>query len=560
MAITTLRYLQDDDDPLNDLLGGGGEPNASSAPAPSYDQTPPEPDHSLDESLLQGAPPEAPPPAAPQQARQPVSEQAPPRASFGMQKDPELDAAYRQAQLDALKHGGFDDNKYGVGEALRDNGAALIASILDIGFNKGRGLGGIVGATANEVGRQEAQRANERKDARDFALKARNNNSTALQQARLQYLMDSLAERANAHGQTQQRFDAHRGDVNNLGSEHNQTAIALAGLRAGAAKAGSLNAAHSLVDQTAGDRATIVGSEQDARAAATHDWAPVVNQDAANKAGAERRATIQTDLDYAPQTTAVAANKAEAVGAAGVAGERAGQAANRPVPPGFEKADEATFDNVNADASARQKMLGDTMAARQLSDASQSLAAMRQKYGPQMLPSQASGQYQALHLAVVGAANRAIADAGTLNAGERQLIEQYVPGATPNWKDLVGWLQGSDLNGEQLEGFAAGLQQILNSRVASYGLRKSTGAPQPTAASGAPAAPPQSAAMPGYSTDYSDPRTSLGAPQAVPPKPSAEGRKMRTIMNVKTGKTSPTMMTDAELAPVISAGIYRLVP
>jgi len=182
-----------------------------------------------------------------------------------------------------------------------------------------------------------------------------------------------------------------------------------------------------------------------------------------------------------------------------------------------------------------------------------------------MLPSQASGQYQALHLAVVGAANRAIADAGTLNEGERQLIEQYVPGATPNWKDLVGWLQGSDLNGQQLEGFAAGLQQILNSRVASYGLRKSTGAPPPSAAQALPqSAPPEpGVGMPGYSTDYSDPRTSLGAPQAGPPKVAAAigagSRPVRQIVNTKTGKVSPTMMTDAELAPAIESGRWRLV-
>jgi hypothetical protein len=198
MATSTLRYLQDDQDPLNQLLAGGGDPPVPEAPPepqqqPARDDVPANPysgGGELEQSLLNAPPPSNPEPM-PVKMRDSYAEQgAPAPQARGGSKDTELDAAYRSAQMDALQHAKFDDKGYGVGEGLRDNGAALIASILDIGFNKGRGLGNIVGATAQEVGRQADGREKERKAAQDFALRAR---TAGLQRGDADYRQGLLA-------------------------------------------------------------------------------------------------------------------------------------------------------------------------------------------------------------------------------------------------------------------------------------------------------------------------------------------------------------------------------
>lgn len=567
MALTTLRYLQDDDDPLNQLLAGGGEPAVPDAPPqPAQQDAPPEqsPDQSLEQSLLdQNQPPPA--AAAPERV---YSEPDPVKmrdtyaqpSAAGASKDPELDAAFRQAQLDGLQHGGFDDGKYGVGEAVRDNGAALLASILDIGFNKGRGLGGIVGATANEVGKQEAARAGQRKDARDFALKAREKGDGALQQQRMDYLLASLAEREKAHGDVNDRFGKTQA-ARLPDSAIYQADVAKTGLKAGAGATGRLNAEHALVDQTAGDRSQIAGAESaattGARIGTEHENAPITQQDAANLAAAQTAARTETELGYAPQTNAAAAQRAGGEASARVEGERAAQSANRPTPPGFQVANQAVFDNANQDPGVRSKMLQDTMSMRQLQGAADRIAALREQNGPQWTPNANSGEYQALHLAVIGAANRAIADAGTLNAGERQTIESLVPGAKPDWKDLGGWLAGQDFNAQQLEGFAKGLNQVIASRVASYGLAPGEAAPPPAAAAPQMGQPPANR-MPGYGHDLSTEH--LGARQALPQKPAGANYSpppaagVHHIRNPRTGEVVKTMMDPEQLKPALAAG------
>lgn len=538
MAYSTLRYLQDNqDDPLNDLLRGGGEPSAQ---GPQYDQTPPVPGDQNDQpppnpyrqgdsgalnaSLLAEKSPAARAPTAAAivvekpQGPSPVSEALPKAqatpvkpandvsALLDSHRDPELDAAYRSAQMDALQHSGFEPPKYGVGEALRDNAAPLIASILDIGFNHGRGLGGIVTASANEVAKQETARGQQAKEARDFALAMRQKNNDALGQARLQYQLDSLAQRTAANQGINDRFQQNVQRQDDPNSQHNQTALNMARQRS----------------------AAITDARQDTE----HDNAPRTREDAAALAAAQRNAVIGADLANAPGTRDAAAQQAAAVeqakipaltqaaGATAEAGElgrRAGRSEGIPVPPGFVETNADLRRATLQDAEQTTKMNADTQAARQLSQAADQLAGLRAKLGPQFLPSEGSGEYNALRLAVIGAANRAIADAGTLNGGERQLMQQLVPDVTPNYKDLLGWLSGADLNAQQLEGFAKGLQTILNSRVAGYGLGIAPqGEPQ---APGAPV-PAQSAAMPGYGTDYSDPRTSLGAPARAPRNPA----------------------------------------
>lgn len=85
----------------------------------------------------------------------------------------DLDADWQQAERKALSHANYDPNEYGLGEFARDTGAGAIASILDIGFNKGRGLGGIAQGVSDVAQNSEAMRQKRAAQQGDFSLKAR---------------------------------------------------------------------------------------------------------------------------------------------------------------------------------------------------------------------------------------------------------------------------------------------------------------------------------------------------------------------------------------------------
>jgi hypothetical protein len=114
-----------------------------------------------------------------------------------------------------------------------------------------------------------------------------------------------------------------------------------------------------------------------------------------------------------------------------------------------------------------------------------------------------------------------IGQAGTVNAGERQLMESMIPGIKPNWGDLFGWLKDSNLNAQQLEGFAKGLQTVLNARASSYGLGLGDAPQQPSAANAMPQVPGNT--MPGYSHDLST--DNLGTTRGRVPRVPRAGAK-----------------------------------
>jgi hypothetical protein len=185
------------------------------------------------------------------------------------QQDPELAAKQRQVQLQALDEAGTDSSKYGLGEFARDNGAALLASILDIGFNKGRGLGGIVSATAGEVGKQEAARQQKRKEARDFALRSRGKQTDPFEQALKAQMLGIHAGNLEARNQqlsnTQQRYDTTRGDKSNPDSAVNTTAVEVGGRKAETNAERRILKQAELSDVAASDKANIAGAQAGAR-------------------------------------------------------------------------------------------------------------------------------------------------------------------------------------------------------------------------------------------------------------------------------------------------------
>ena len=301
MARTLLRFQDDEEtDPLSALLDGNGSLQ------PSQQAVPPDPEPPVSQ-------PEETPPADTQQdlpTNQPPSlhdprehliatmlddrsgAQAPAAGSIsvpGAKSDPELESARRNAELSALHNANFDRGGYGLGEFARDNGAALLASILDVGFNKGRGLGAIVGATANEVGKQEAARQARAKDAGEFATRIRGQKDDALQRERLDYLNRSLGVKVQGQQGTQGRAEHNWGQKEDVNSPQYQAAIAAAKLKAEAGVQGREGAKHDLVDQMAGDAAAISGARTTA------------NTESKNETPADITAAEQARLDLQAQ-------------------------------------------------------------------------------------------------------------------------------------------------------------------------------------------------------------------------------------------------------------------
>lgn len=185
--------------------------------------------------------------------------------------DPELDAKWRQTQMQALDEANKDQSGYGFGEFARDNGAALIASLLDVGFNKGRGLPAIVGVTANEVGKQEASRRATRQQARDFALRARPKPVDPVEQW---YKQASIADRSKGRelqAGREQGITDRFGQKLSPDSDLNTTNVEIAGRKAATTTERRLEKEHELNPIEAGDKGAIAAAQSEATTNAATD-------------------------------------------------------------------------------------------------------------------------------------------------------------------------------------------------------------------------------------------------------------------------------------------------
>lgn len=363
MARTLLSFQPDNqDERLRQLLDGGSAPLGDTQ-EPQEQTADQEPDQNADSVAVQQAADPGPPPAddtqptaaapapAPTPSTTPSPTPAAPPPSREDQilqmlmderqqnaRDPQLDARWKQAELGALDRADAlqsANSKYGLGEFARDNGAALLASVLDIGFNRGRGLGGIVGATAQGVSQQEAARQAQIQQARDYALKIHQERGQHQPDPVSQMLalgrLDVAQRNAGTAGQRVQGTEAWRAQQSDPESAYRRTQVTQAGRTRTAATQAGLDVAHENNPRTAADRAAITAAQTGAQLGTQHEYAPITNQDAANRAGAESAARIQQDLNYAPQTTAAAAQKANAVAEAQIAPELQKQQAMNPI-------------------------------------------------------------------------------------------------------------------------------------------------------------------------------------------------------------------------------------
>lgn len=112
-----------------------------------------------------------------QRAPQPPAAGLPMQGSLSSllpQRDSQMDSRWRTAENNALDSSGYmGDQKYGLGEAVRDFAPMAIGGGLDILLNKGRGLGALAGAGMQANALQQKNRDAEADAAGKFALNSR---------------------------------------------------------------------------------------------------------------------------------------------------------------------------------------------------------------------------------------------------------------------------------------------------------------------------------------------------------------------------------------------------
>lgn len=225
----------------------------------------------------------------------PVQQQA---WSPSVQTNPALSQEWEAAERDALQRAQYNPREYGGWEALRDNGGLLIAGILDAAVNKGRGLPSLAAET-NRINQQaETQRREDAKQAQNFALGARQNRSTVLNdQLRIKQLQnedrrlaqqDSRIELANrGEGRREGQF-SRQYDPNNAQLMATKQRLADAGVKPelldGLDQKGLDDLKHRLnididvatTGQRAKSEAVISGAKSDASNASDANWAPTI--------------------------------------------------------------------------------------------------------------------------------------------------------------------------------------------------------------------------------------------------------------------------------------------
>lgn len=97
-------------------------------------------------------------------------------------RDPKLTQQWKDAESSQLQRSQYNPNDYGLGEFARDNGGLLLAGIVGaLAGDKGRSLPSLANTAAETNRYFENQRRADAKNAGDFALKARAQKSSDLQ-------------------------------------------------------------------------------------------------------------------------------------------------------------------------------------------------------------------------------------------------------------------------------------------------------------------------------------------------------------------------------------------
>lgn len=246
-----------------------------------------------------------------QRAPQPPAAGLPMQGSLSSllpQRDSQMDSRWRTAENNALDSSGYmGDQKYGVGEAVRDFAPMAVGGALDVLINHGRGLksGAIIGAGMQANAQQQQNRDEEAKAAGSFALNARNQrasnsraNVASQTEARQQQMYDLQNNPDNPQAQTFReqiyaRSPSMQGKLDGL--TYNQMRQ-MAG-------ANQMVMKSDFTPQLAQDQGVISAERQRGTNRAQDEHFPTRLNQEAGVAAATADARNQVDTSYAPQRT-----------------------------------------------------------------------------------------------------------------------------------------------------------------------------------------------------------------------------------------------------------------
>lgn len=182
------------------------------------------------------------------------------------QRDTELDAAWRERELQELD--ASRGTEYGFGEGVRDVLPALLALGVDAAFNKGRGAGGILQGTANVAMQGEATRDARWRASGEQALKIHQRDKGYVDP---NYRWAALDSRNRGQLAVQGRHEENVQRQDDPNSQKNATAEALAYKKALAGQQGKQEGLHEYAPTRAEDEGLIAGAKATEGTNATTD-------------------------------------------------------------------------------------------------------------------------------------------------------------------------------------------------------------------------------------------------------------------------------------------------
>lgn len=361
------------------------------------------------------------------------------------------------------------------------------ALILDAFVNHGRGAGEITGATVNSI--DADRRAEQTRLDHVAEIEARRKDKDPMAalisygnlQDRTKELNEVKMRRVDQSAATQRaNYDPNSTEAKGKA----QNAYDQAGNRTRA----QLDVKDELNDRTGTDRADVLAKGAQAVADVKHGNAPrtsadkaadieIVTPATATRAGAEAEAKVPAQKELQQNAHDLAA---------GLKGT------GRPAFPGTDVSDDAAWATTGGNATTFNKEKAAHEADLQQDQALETMKAIRKRAGIEPFSSADKSAYQAAHGALMGA--QAKKDAlGTLQQGERKMLEEIDPTLDPHISDAKDWILNKFAHGDspptdtvlsQLEGLQSQGRMAADTRAGVSGYKNRWGA-----APAAPAAP-----------------------------------------------------------------------
>lgn len=428
--------------------------------------------------------------------------------------DEERQRGYQPDALDALVGGPDAYQAQAHDEVAQERGAAggagddpsifnrdtILATLLDMGMNRGRGIGQIVSATANNIEHDRQAKLAHQNRLEELQLHGQYGQSPealALQRARIDAQLKAEAGKNARADAVNKRILG----LNTPDSEIGQGAAAQAGNKAHAVAEGRAGVRYAHDDDEAARAALIAEKQAGAKQGVEFAGAPNATRIAADRAYQTHLANQRAEHEGADVANADAADKARKVRVATnydeggnpiLTGSQQLQEGRRdelraPIPRTYVQ-DDAAWRAATTTPGARGKVVEATAGFGMVEDALGDMERLRKQYGAELFKSKGMGEYEAAQKRAVSGWTQ-IGHSGVLSENEWKRYADMMPGMTPSKDDALSALLGRDVVLEQIQGVRQGSRSAIASGLRPYGIAYDfDGSHAPRAQAPAPAA------------------------------------------------------------------------